>query len=346
MLRTLPDESVHCGVTSPPYYGLRDYGTAAWDGGDAECDHRQDRSIGIDSSTLGGGKKTTNPQQEGYRTQCPKCGAVRIDKQIGLEDTPEAYVQRLVEVFREFRRVLRADGTCWLNLGDSYARNGGTDKQQSKTAQVGGTLNSMIQMPNRDQSVPSGLKEKDLIGIPWRLAFALQADGWYLRSDVIWHKPNPMPESVTDRPTKAHEYLFLLTRSARYFYDAEAIKEPSVDPIGSAKRYEYGFTGRPDVKITPNDDKGHRYAPQGDRVFSPTRNKRSVWTIATEPTGFAHFATMPTALVGEGTLQPLAESVAAIRTDSRRSAVARRSRSLEIFFCASLNSLKCASSID
>src|SRR5690606_26328231 len=152
------------------------------------------------------------------------------DGQIGLEPTPDEFVAALVAVFREVHRVLRDDGTLWLNLGDSYARTGGTDRRVSDTAKVGSTRDTLAQMSDRTSKAPVGLKDKDLIGIPWRVAFALQADGWYLRQDIIWHKPNPMPESVRDRCTKAHEYIFLLTKSPRYYYDAEAIKEPLARP--------------------------------------------------------------------------------------------------------------------
>ena len=176
VLETLEDGSVQCCVTSPPYWGLRDYG---------------------------------------------------VPGQLGLEPTPEAYIARMVEVFREVRRVLRDDGTLWLNLGDSYASSGGERSYGSSDNGTGrGPGTKRHDVPN------SGLKPKDLIGIPWRVAFALQADGWYLRSDCIWHKPNPMPESVRDRPTKAHEYLFLLSKRERYYWDAEAVKEPHVEPRG------------------------------------------------------------------------------------------------------------------
>lgn len=234
LLRTLPDASIHCAVTSPPYFGLRDYGA---------------------------------------------------DGQIGLEATPEQYVARLVDVFREVRRVLRPDGTLWLNIGDSYANDakwGGSTGGKHAGALHGNTGIGR-------QRMDTGLKPKDQIGIPWRLAFALQADGWWLRSDVIWHKPNPMPESVTDRPTKAHEYVFLLTKSERYFYDAQAIAEASIYPDDNRKKRSSADQKRmPTAEIA-----GIR---PGSATY-PTRNRRSVWTIATEPTPYAHFATMPTALV-------------------------------------------------
>lgn len=233
-LRTLPDESVHCCVTSPPYYGLRAY----------LPDGHADKGL-----------------------------------EIGTEQTPAEYVAKLVQVFREVWRVLRPDATLWLNLGDSYNGSGGAGRID-------------------------GLKPKDLIGIPWRVAFALQADGWWLRSDCIWHKPNPMPESVTDRPTKAHEYFFLLAKSQSYFYDAEAVREPlSPDTL---KKNGIGANGKgypvnnrsatPDVygikEFTGNMTPGAR------RSMNPNgANRRSVWTVATSPYSEAHFATFPPALI-------------------------------------------------
>jgi DNA modification methylase len=232
MLGTLPDASVNCVVTSPPYFGLRDYGHAG---------------------------------------------------QIGLEATPDEYVAELITVFREVHRVLRDDGTLWLNLGDSYAANRGSGAKSvgaKQATNVGANLGKL--------RVPEGLKEKDLIGIPWRVAFALQADGWYLRQDIIWHKPNPMPESVADRCTKAHEYVFLLSKGPRYFYDAAAIAEDA-EPE-SAARYKAGFGGAKSEAFhaTPEG----RTRPLGDRVFTGKRNKRSVWPITTQPYSEAHFATM------------------------------------------------------
>ena len=235
-LPTLPDASVQCCVTSPPYFGLRDYGH---------------------------------------------------DWQIGLEQTPDEYVAQMVSVFREVRRVLREDGTLWLNLGDSYAAQGGAhggreDNQRGVGAKRLHMEGAGDQMARR---APSGVKPKDLLGIPWRVAFALQADGWYLRSDIIWHKPNPMPESVTDRPTKAHEYVFLLTKSARYYYDAGAIAEDSVVPAGRVMAF-----GSPSQVGTLRGDVGRV------RVDDGTRNARTVWPIATQPYKGAHFATMPPTL--------------------------------------------------
>jgi DNA modification methylase len=207
-----------------------------------------------------------------------------VDGQIGLEKTPEEYVQHLVEVFREVRRVLRDDGTLWLNLGDSY---------YSTTKGSGGS--SEIQDSNagsRFNAGSLGLKEKDLVGIPWRVAFALQADGWYLRSDIIWSKPNPMPESVRDRPTKSHEYVFLLTKSPRYFFDQEAVREPQKPE--SASRYDYNFNAFDGGMETGAIS---RKNPIAKLDFNPAgRNIRSVWTITTKPYSEAHFATFPPSL--------------------------------------------------
>jgi DNA modification methylase len=254
MLAHLEAESVQCCVTSPPYFGLRDYG---------------------------------------------------VDGQIGLEPTVDAYVAELVAVFREVRRVLRDDGCLWLNLGDSYCASppGNTTKGVSAKSGLHGvngvsgkyreTLESGHKT-KRDTSRLEGLKPKDLIGVPWMVAFALRADGWYLRSDIIWAKPNPMPESVRDRPTKAHEYLFLLTKNARYYWDADAVREPhTAIPFGGKdKGYapsekDPHFTSQSAIR----DGAGRMGNPEGGR------NIRSVWTIATHPFSEAHFATFPPALV-------------------------------------------------
>jgi DNA modification methylase len=287
VLRELPDESVHCVVTSPPYWGLRDYGTEAWDGGDAECAHRTGR-VRPEASTLTGGKDNLMESEGVYRDVCGKCGATRVDQQLGLEPTPEQFVANMVDVFREVRRVLRADGTCFVNLGDSYAATVTSDRHFTQPTGPDGT--PATKHPPQfggQRTAVSGLKPKDLCGMPWRVAFALQADGWYLRSDIIWSKPNPMPESVTDRPTKAHEYVFLLTRSPRYFFDNDAIREPHNDKAGGQQGQEQpdAFT-RVDFPRRPG---GREYHPAG-------RNIRSVWEIATEPFSEAHFATFPTKL--------------------------------------------------
>ena len=206
-LKELPDRSIHCCVTSPPYWGLRDYGTS---------------------------------------------------DQLGLEETPQEYVDNMVKLFRQVRRVLKDDGTLWLNLGDSYGEG------------------------------------KQLCGIPWMVAFALQADGWYLRQDIIWHKPNPMPESVTDRCTKSHEYIFLLTKSARYYYDVDAIKEDSIyapDKTHEIERAKGYYKGK-----WSNPKKGSRH-DGSFKAIREKRNKRSVWTVTTKPYKEAHFAVYPEKLI-------------------------------------------------
>jgi DNA modification methylase len=269
VLKGMADESVHCVVTSPPYFGLRDYG---------------------------------------------------VDGQIGLETSPDAFVAELVAVFAEVRRVLRDDGTLWLNLGDSYAgggHGGGGSFEKERNWRAGNPEKNKGASNRDGLGRVTGLKPKDLIGIPWRVAFALQADGWYLRQDIIWSKPNPMPESVRDRCTKAHEYIFMLTKSARYFYDADAIKEPSSwDPdkskmpdgwdTGPGGHGSFHRNGREKGART-DKQRGHsrRHAGFNDRwdamekkeQCSGLRNKRSVWEVATAPFSEAHFATFPPALI-------------------------------------------------
>lgn len=298
-LAQLESESVHCVVTSPPYFGLRDYGTALWEGGDPDCLHTAIRRghNGEKQSTSAGTSRDRIVGED-----CRICGAKRIDKQIGLEPTPDAYVAKMVEVFREVRRVLRKDGTCWLNLGDSYAAN-----WNSQRAEGGGGFKDNGR--GRNKYPPPGLKPKDLIGIPWRVAFALQADGWWLRQDIIWSKPNPMPESVTDRCTKAHEYIFLLTKAERYFYDAEAIAEAAEytgllgqDASGfkDPERFNGKHGKRSGKALTSPRNDGNAWNENNGRGFVPTsdkRNKRSVWSIPTNPFPEAHFATFPPALI-------------------------------------------------
>ncbi len=236
-MKTLPEQSVNCCVTSPPYFGLRDYG------------------------------------HEG---------------QIGLEETPEAFIQKMVEVFREVKRVLRDDGTLWLNLGDSYAGSGkgrnadGSHQEGGKQGTNKGTvLGSLVKTYAQD------CKPKDLIGIPWMVAFALRADGWYLRQDIIWHKPNPMPESVQDRCTKAHEYIFLLSKSSKYYYDIESIKEPVKQDWGTRNRSN-GKYHNEGSGLQPHSglEKSYEFA-----------NKRSVWSVNTRSYKGAHFATYPPELI-------------------------------------------------
>ena len=240
-LRAMPAESVQTCVTSPPYFGLRDYG---------------------------------------------------MDGQIGLEAAPDAFVARLVEVFREVRRVLHDDGTLWLNLGDSYAGGGGhsPNAPSSATSKSGKYGDALKEGGIRPQGV---IKAKDLLGIPWRVAFALQADGWYLRQDIIWHKPNPMPESVTDRCTKAHEYVFLLSKSPRYYFDADAIKEKSIHAGRVVKAT--GADSKNAAAGFGSDAKGG--FTKNDTLVNESRNRRTVWTVTTKPFAGAHFATFPPDLI-------------------------------------------------
>lgn len=255
-LRSLEAGSCRCCVTSPPYWGLRDYG---------------------------------------------------VDGQIGLEATPEEYVARIVAVFGEVRRVLADDGTLWLNLGDGYNAGTSSASKPSKSADVGGWTSRSGESARSLRLNVIGLKPKDLCGIPWMVAFALRADGWYLRSDIIWHKPNPMPESVTDRPTKAHEYIFLLSKSERYFYDADAIAEPAtVGDNGSSFVSDYDLQTKPGLgrgkrTVTMPPIGGRKHAGANGNAtysgntpeFKTTRNARSVWKISTQAYAEAHFATFP-----------------------------------------------------
>jgi len=242
-LQTLDSESVQCCVTSPPYWGLRDYG---------------------------------------------------VSGQLGLEKTPSEYVEKIVAGFREVKRVLKDDGCLWLNLGDSYYNyRPGCTSQTKQT--LNGVDGKVIEFSDKRGSKQEGLKEKDLVGIPWRVAFALQADGWYLRQDIIWSKPNPMPESVTDRCTKSHEYIFLLTKSARYFYDNEAIKEWSIDKESFTGRRERS-AGQMD-SVDPDNYKFHGSIQEDGKLKAgqvyEMKNRRSVWSITTQPYKEAHFATFP-----------------------------------------------------
>ena len=267
-------------------YGLRDYGTAKWEGGDPNCEHTVGSGDNDNLKTY-----VTRPERDGIKRQyCQKCGAVRIDQQIGLEQTPAEYVNDIVQVFREVWRILRDDGTVWLNLGDSYNGSGGAGGDYIE----GGLKEGQPKYPGRHIN---NLKLKDLIGIPWMVAFALRDDGWYLRQDIIWHKPNPMPESVKDRCTKAHEYVFLLSKSPHYYYDYEAVLEPVSDK--SLKRAEYGWDcDRPSTKNASLGGDGIHTEKMGERFVNPAgRNRRSVWTIPTSPYRGAHYATFPPKLI-------------------------------------------------
>jgi len=304
-LRELPDESVHCVVTSPPYFGLRDYGTVQWSGGDIACSHEApDDWI---ASQFNAHRTIKGEQSASARTRwflpdgsC-RCGAQRIDRQIGLEPSPAEYVETLVAVFRDVRRVLRKDGTLFLNLGDSYS-NAGT--RQGDRDGIASGVNVQRKIADGYRPRVAGLKNKDMLGIPWRVAFALQADGWWLRQDIIWSKPNPMPESVTDRCTKSHEYLFLLSRSERYYFDQDAIKEPLsevLSQIAYPQNHDELTERRNKIPQERRDGDGRLNAKgrasRGAAMDISGRNKRSVWTVTTASYPEAHFATFPPALV-------------------------------------------------
>jgi DNA modification methylase len=293
-LKSLDEQSINTCVTSPPYWGLRDYGTGEWVGGDPDCLHKSakknaDKTGGFTGKRIRKIGGSENNKYLKHKKNCPDCGATRKDNQLGMEDTPEEFVENLVRVFKEVKRVLRDDGTVWLNLGDSYY-NYRPGKGQSLSKQsVSNTDQDLPQDCARRGNKIAGLKEKDLVGIPWRVAFALQADGWYLRQDIIWHKPNPMPESVRDRCTKSHEYIFLLSKNPKYYYDNEAIKEDAKTPAVSRNKMGEGYQA--------DYTKGKRFS-DGERVWGSTKkNKRSVWTITTKPYKEAHFATFPTDLI-------------------------------------------------
>lgn len=284
VLKTLPDESVDVCVTSPPYYGLRDYGTGTWVGGDPSCPHK--RISKYSPNTI------TGHNQEGlvgnvgdaiYKTVCPLCGAVRVDKQIGLEETPEDYIKRLTDVFHEVKRVLKKDGTLWLNIGDSY---NGAKKGNTEVNKHSGVVTDTF-----EKKLWDGAKPKDLIGIPWMLAFSLRTDGWYLRQDIIWHKPNPMPEPVKDRCTKSHEYIFLFSKSPQYYFDSESIQEDAV--CKDDRRADMGRLEYDGKRLNGEDDK----AQQSFVKIVDKRNKRDVWSITPSHVKEAHFATYPEELV-------------------------------------------------
>jgi len=287
-LKEFAPKSARTCVTSPPYYGLRDYGTATWIGGDPNCNHRRDSKVKPENCNTG---HKNHDEMYGvgdaiYKTVCPKCGAIRQDSQIGLEETPEEYIESLVNVFRNVRDVLTDDGTLWVNLGDSYYNYRPGKGQSYPKQSVSKTKQDLPDECNKRGNKLNGLKEKDLIGIPWLFAFAMRNDGWYLRQDIIWHKPNPMPESVRDRCTKSHEYIFLFSKNKKYHYDNEAIKEPAKD---------WGTRDRTNGKY---HNEGTGLQPHSGLTKSyPTKNKRSVWSVTVKPYKEAHFATYPPDLI-------------------------------------------------
>jgi DNA modification methylase len=328
-LGELPDESVNCVVTSPPYWGLRDYGVEpqVW-GGDSRCQHEWSDLIEFNATNHTDKRRwqhTRNGRDEDQPTDkrvawlrtkvpqgrfCERCGAWAGS--LGLEPDYHLYVEHIVAIFTEIRRVLRSDGTVWLNLGDTYCNadkwGGGGANTGKHTRAPTGEVPSWTAVRRKWSKVP-GLKPKDLTGVPWRVAFALQDAGWWLRKDNVVHKRNPMPESVEDRTTTAHEYCFHLTKSERYWYDAEAIKEPASYPGGPnapeaiKSPYGQGFTRRAPLisenrKALRSDvESRHRASIPGGQSMQAEpdgkRNRRSVWTVSTSPTTEAHFATMP-----------------------------------------------------
>ena len=306
VLKKLEDNSVNCCITSPPYYGLRDYGTAHWEGGDPNCPHYRQNKVQKEHTNTGHANTFSEAGGIGdaiYKTVCPLCGAVRVDKQVGLEETPEKYIERLVDIFHEVKRVLKDDGTLWVNIGDTY--NASSYKRDEKSIGYAkqhtnrGTYENVV-----ERSTDKNSKVKDLIGIPWMLAFALKADGWYLRQDIIWHKPNPMPESVKDRCTKSHEYIFLLSKSPTYYFDYEAIQEEATGYDGrkdtmlkGSKKYAEGEYYPSNIHINTVASKGHERWKWDFDDNVPVRNKRDVWTVSLSPYKGAHFATFPKKLI-------------------------------------------------
>jgi DNA modification methylase len=332
-LNAMPEKFINTCVTSPPYFGLRDYGSGKWEGGDPDHKHEDrgeqrrtsgrndvDRMYGPNGKAAPGRRDTPTISDHRDIAQLKaravprhgatcSCGATFIDEQIGQEQTPEEFIDNLVEVFRAVRRVLRDDGTIWVNLGDTYAGNGGYSpdapsnvkrmealaRGERKDGSFGVSKRNHESHTPPKRRVYDGIKAKDLIGIPWMFAFAMRADGWYLRMDNIWNKPNPMPESISDRPTKAHEYIFLMSKSDRYFYDADAIAEPAMNAGHLTKM---GGGKKPNRAYANNRKPSGNERPDAPPVLiGETKNKRSVWTVNAKPYSGAHFATYPEELI-------------------------------------------------
>ncbi len=311
-LAKLPAGWASCCVTSPPYWGLRDYLTnPVVFGGLESCEHdwnelrkpaangARDTMVGVTKNFHSATRRVTTS------TSCTKCGAWR--GQLGLEPTPAMYVEHLVEIMREVRRALRDDGTLWLNLGDCYATGAGSARNPGgdlfgKSNRVVDAGSYPVSQPNR---MPiDGLKPKDLVGIPWRVAFALQADGWYLRSDIIWQKPNAIPESVKDRPTRSHEYIFLLSKSEQYYYDHSAVMEPQSENERTRRLREHSEGLVTEYRLRRDSYKHGQIAPGVTSCLRSVRaryrlaalgkrNRRTVWTVTTKRFAGAHFATFP-----------------------------------------------------
>jgi DNA modification methylase len=336
-LRQIPDSSVHCVITSPPYWALRDYGTGTWEGGDANCKHLEVPPQNREGRETPGGRGGSFPKSErAFKGECRKCRAVRIDKQIGLEKTPEEYVRKMVGVFREVWRTLRKDGVLWLNIGDSYASKGsgghgatgGRDKSTLRGALPPIGTNPISKI------TPRGMKAGDLVGIPWMLAFAMRADGWYLRQEIIWCKSNGMPESVKNRPICKTEKVFLFSKSKNYFFDAEAVKMPAAEAsierwnqylerqagssrangggksngtmkaVGGPRKTLPGSQGK--LSALRDKQRGHsrRHAGFNETWDKMPRSEQQAngarlpnwWVIPTQGYSGSHFAVMPSAL--------------------------------------------------
>lgn len=324
VLRELPDNTADCVVTSPPYWGLRDYGTGQWIGGNPACMHSTGRGTSTAPPSHPATPYPASPAHRGGNPRtCRRCGAVRQDRQYGLEATPEDYVDALRGVFAELHRVLAASGTVWLNLGDSYSTTppGRTDDPMRRSTATGrqalGVMRESVQRAGVDRTV--ALPRKNLIGMPWRVAFALQADGWILRNAIVWHKPNAMPESVHDRMSNRYELVFLLVQQPRYYFDLDAIREPLARPealgegivIGGSRKGRragvdaterrrgqnvYGTGKYTDDTTFSAHPPGEALRPTGRRhtaAHAKGKNPGDVWSMTTRPLRAAHFATFP-----------------------------------------------------
>ncbi len=319
-IKELDDNSIDCVVTSPPYWGLRDYGTASYEGGNPNCQHTITDGI-VDNKN---NKLIERPDRASDKKNCVKCGAKRIDKQLGLEPTYQEHIQNIVELFRAIKPKLKDSATVWLNYGDSYAATvNGTKVKDMKKNGFGRKGDDRAFVDKPFSTIQGSLKPKDLVMIPNRIAIALQDDGWWIRSEIIWHKPNPMPESIKDRPTSSHEKIWLITKSKNYYYDHESIKEPITDTTairllqknydkqkGSA-RANGGMKSNGNMKAMGRkkfdknmggsgtsflNHSGYKKA-DGTYMINPKRNKRNVWTVSTKPCKEAHFATFPKDLI-------------------------------------------------
>lgn len=288
-VKELKDNSIDCVVTSPPYWGLRDYGTATYKGGDSNCKHTITDGI-VDNKN---NKLIERPDRSSDKKNCVKCGAIRIDDQLGLEPTYQEHIKNIVNLFKEIKPKLKDSATIWLNYGDSYATTvNGTKVKNMKKNGVGRKGDDRAFVDKPFSTIQDSLKPKDLVMIPNRIAIALQDDGWWIRSEIIWHKPNPMPESIKDRPTSSHEKIWLITKSKNYYYDHESIKEPIKN--SSKIRLNQNIENQ---KGSTRANGGMKSNGNMKAVGYEKRNKRNVWTVSTKPCKEAHFATFPKDLI-------------------------------------------------